>query len=328
MSKSTLIASNADTWVNCTGSVKLSQQFPAIDSGEGMSEARLEGKAFHEVAERILKAFTNQEHGLVSGPSVIGTLSRDNVVITAEIYDGALEYTNDVLKVANANGTLRDMQVETRVDLSSVYPNMYGYIDCWLLDPKANTLYVWDAKFGHRGVDAFENWQLITYAAGLIEHLQINGRADQYLNVSLRVAQPRSFRSGGPIDVWDCKASDLRPYINNLKAAAAEAHSDLATCKVGRQCDYCPARYACVTLQQVNYAGVDYVGNAEGVSLSSSSSRASPISCSRCCRSFCKQRRSRVRMGFMGVVLSRFPDPVRRWGFVSAKNRRDQTDRA
>src|SRR5690606_19069954 len=99
--------------------------------------------------------------------------------------------------VANINGTMRDMHIEEYIDLSCIYAGMYGYIDNWLLDTKANTLYVWDAKFGHRGVDAFENWQLITYVAGLLEQLSINGFVDQNLNVSLRVSQPRSFRSGG-----------------------------------------------------------------------------------------------------------------------------------
>ncbi|MGL4895139.1 MAG: DUF2800 domain-containing protein [Shewanella sp.] len=266
MTKSTLKASSADTWVNCTGSVKLALQFPAIESGEGVSEALLEGRAFHEVSERILNAYKSPGGELVSSGNIVGTLSRDNIVITDEMYDAALEYTNDVLRVANVNGTMREIHVEERVDLSSVYAGMYGYADCWLLDATANTLYIWDAKYGHRAVDAFENWQLIAYAAGLTE--RVNGAMDRDLNVSLRVSQPRSFRSGGTTQVWDCKASDLRGYINTLKSAAAEAYSDAATCKVGRQCDYCPARYACPALQQAAYGGADYVSAAEGVSLS------------------------------------------------------------
>lgn len=267
MNKSPLLASSADTWVNCTGSVKLSQQFPAIETGEGVSEARLEGRAFHEVAQRILESFKTPGAALVSSGNIVGTLSKDNIVITDEIYDAALEYVNDVLKVANINGTMRDIHIEEYIDLSCVYVGMYGYIDCWLLDAKANTLYVWDAKFGHRGVDAFENWQLITYVAGLLEQLNINGFVDQNLNVSLRVSQPRSFRSGGTTQVWDCKASDLRGYINTVKSAAVDSYGDAAVCKVGRQCDYCPARYACTALQQVAYSGVDYLSAAEGVSL-------------------------------------------------------------
>ena len=268
MSKSPLAAHNAATWVNCTGSVKLSQQFPAIESGEGVSESRLEGRACHEVAQRILNAFNQPSDGLISSVGVVGTLSKDNIVITDELYDAALEYANDVLRVANKNGTLRKLNVEQRVDLSCIYPGMYGFIDCWLFDESAGILYIWDAKFGHQAVDAFENWQLITYAAGLIEHLGISGRADQHITLSLRVSQPRSYRSGGPVDEWQCSASDIRGHINAVKAAAEEAYSDQAKCKVSNQCDYCPARYACDTLQQSGYGGADYVGNAEGVSLS------------------------------------------------------------
>jgi hypothetical protein len=267
MSKSTLLASGADTWVNCTGSVKLTQQFPAIESGEGTSEARLEGRAFHEVAQRILEAFKSPGGDLVSSGHVVGTLSKDGVMINDEIYDGALEYANDVLRIANNNGTLRDLHIEEKIDLSCIHVGMYGYIDCWLFDKAANTLYVWEGKFGHRKVDAFENWQLVTYAAGLIELIGINGHMDQNINVSLRVSQPRSFRSGGTTDTWDCKLSDLRGCINTVVAAAGESYSDAAKCKVGRQCEYCPARYACDTFQQAGYSAIDYIGNVEGVTL-------------------------------------------------------------
>src|SRR5690606_13167696 len=267
MNKSPLLASSADTWVNCTGSVKLSQQFPAIETGEGVSEARLEGRAFHEVAQRILESFKTPGAALVSSGNIVGTLSKDNIVITDEIYDAALEYVNDVLKVANINGTMRDMHIEEYIDLSCIYAGMYGYIDNWLLDAKANTLYVWDAKFGHRGVDAFENWQLVTYVAGLLEQLSINGFVDQNLNVSLRVSQPRSFRSGGTTQAWDCKASYLRSYIHTVKSAAVDSYSDAAVCKVGRHCGDSSARYACTALQQAAYSGVDYLSAAEGVSL-------------------------------------------------------------
>tara|TARA_R110000782_G_scaffold19035_4_gene51722 strand:+ start:196 stop:1389 length:1194 start_codon:yes stop_codon:yes gene_type:complete len=268
MIKSPLTAHSANTWVNCTGSVALSLQFPAIETGEGVSDARLEGRAFHTVAEKILTAFKTPNMALVSKFELVGTLSADNIVITDEIYDGALEYANDVLKVCNANGTMREMQIERRVDLECIYPGMYGYADCWLFDAKSNTLYVWDAKFGHKGVDAFENWQLITYVEGIMTALGVNGHTDQDLNLSLRVAQPRSFRSDGVIDVWDCKASELRGYVNTVKAAAAEAFSGEAKCKIGDQCGDCPARYACSTFQQFVYGGADYVGNVEGVSLS------------------------------------------------------------
>lgn len=267
MSKSTLLASGADTWVNCTGSVKLSQQFPAIESGEGTSEARLEGRAFHEVAQRILESFKAPGSELISSSHIVGTLSKDNIVITDEIYDGALEYSNDVLRICNINGTLRDLHIEEQIDLSCIYLGMYGYIDCWLFDKAAATLYVWEGKFGHRKVDAFENWQLITYVEGILRQLGINGHMDQNINVSMRVSQPRSFRSGGTTDMWDCKASELRGYINTVIAAANESYSDTAICKVGRQCEYCPARYACDTLQQASYGSLDYIGNVEGVTL-------------------------------------------------------------
>lgn len=267
MIKSSLLASSADTWVNCTGSVALALKYPVIESGDGVSEARLEGRAFHEVGQRILESFKTPGAELISSGHIVGTQSKDGIIITDEIYDCALEYANDVLRIANNNGTMRDLHIEEQIDLSCIYAGMYGYIDCWLFDKAANTLYVWEGKFGHRNVPAFENWQLISYVEGLCEHIGINGHMDQQIDVSMRVVQPRSYSSGGVTDTWDCKLSELRPYVNTLKAAAEDAHSPRAECRVGRQCDVCPARYACEALQQVAYSGVDYLSNTEGVTL-------------------------------------------------------------
>lgn len=264
MSKSPLIASNANTWVNCTGQVQLSLQYPAIESGDGVSEARLEGRAFHEVSQNILESFKKPSGKLVNRFETVGTLSKDGIVITDEIYDGALEYSTDVFKVCNSTGMLRYIQIEEHVDLSGVFPSMYGYVDCWLYDEQNHKLYVWDAKFGHRSVDAFENWQLITYVVGILESLGID---DDNLTISLRVAQPRSYKNTGCIDEWLCTLSELRVYIETVKSAAIEAYSDSATCKTGKQCLTCSARYACGELQQVSYTSMDYLQNVEGVSL-------------------------------------------------------------
>lgn len=269
MNKSSLLANEANTWVNCTGSVALALQHPEIESGDGTSEARLEGRAFHDVAKRILESFKSPGEELVSSGHIVGTQSPDGIIITDEIYDCALEYANDVLRVCNVNGTMREMRIEEYIDMSCIYAGMYGYVDCWLLDKAAMTLYVWEGKFGHRKVPAFENWQLIAYVAAILERLGIDGHMDQNLKVSMRVAQPRSYRSAGPVDEWVCKASDLRPYINTLKAAAEEAHSIDAQCRVGdaHHCGDCPARYACESLQQVAYSGADYLSNTQGVTL-------------------------------------------------------------
>lgn len=267
MNKSPLAPHGAGRWVHCTGSVKLSQQFPAIPT-EKQSEAALEGSAFHEVAEGILKGYKGDSEALMSRADIVDTLSKDNVLITDEIYDAALEYTNNVLKYCNKTGSLRALHVEDRIELDGITEDMYGYCDAWCYDTKSMTLVVWDAKFGHRRVEAFENWQLITYAFGILEKLKVNGHTDQAITVSLRVAQPRVFHRDGCVSVWDTNAADLHAYFNSLMGAAYEAYSDDAKCVTSNECYYCPARYACDTFRNSTMSGVDYVGDVTGVSLS------------------------------------------------------------
>lgn len=267
MNKSPLAPHGAGRWVHCTGSVKLSQQFPAIPT-EKQSEAALEGRAFHEVAEGILKGYKGDTEALMSRTDVVDTLSKDNILITDEIYDAAVEYTNDVLKFCNRTGSLRALHIEDRIELDDITEGMYGYCDAWCFDVKTMTLVVWDAKFGHRRVEAFENWQLITYAFGILERLKVNGHTDQAITVSLRVAQPRVFHHDGCVSVWDVNAADLRAYFNSLIGAAYEAYSDDAKCVTSNECYYCPARYACDTFRNSTMSGVDYVGDVTGVSLS------------------------------------------------------------
>ena len=268
MNKSPLAPHSAARWVGCTGSVKLSEQFPAVPT-EQQSESALEGRAFHEVGQRILESFKSGVEGeLVGRHELVGELSKDGVLITDEIYDAALEYSNDVLKFCNRTGSLRSLHVEQRIDLSSVYDEMYGYCDAWCFSESTGELVIWDAKYGHRSVEAFENWQLIAYAKGILEQLGINGHAEQHIKISLRVAQPRVYHRDGCVAVWDVTASDLRGYFNSLVAAADEAYSDNAKCVVSDQCYYCPARYACDVFRNSTMGLIDYVGDVTGSSLS------------------------------------------------------------
>lgn len=268
MNKSPLAPHNAATWVHCTGSVKLSQQFPRIETDKS-SESILEGRAFHEVAQRILESFKDGVEGeLVGRHQLIDTLSRDNVLITDEIYDAALEYANDVLKFCNSNGSLRALQIEQRIELDGIIDDMYGYCDAWCFSKSTGELVVWDAKYGHKRVEAFENWQLITYVMGILRYLGIDGHAEQHIKVSLRVAQPRVFHRDGCISRWDVTASDLRGYFNTLIEAANESYSDDAKCVTSESCFYCPARYACDAFRDNTMGLVDQVGNVTGSSLS------------------------------------------------------------
>lgn len=268
MNKSPLAPHNAATWVHCTGSVKLTQQFPRIET-EQSSESMLEGRAFHEVAQRILESFKSGVEGeLIGRHEIVDTMSKDNVLITDEIYDAALEYANDVLKFCNRNGSLQVLRVEQRIELDDIIEGMYGYCDAWCFSKSTGELVIWDAKYGHKRVEAFENWQLVTYAKGILDELDIDGHAEQTLKVSLRVAQPRVYHRDGCVSVWEVVASDLRGYFNTLISSANESYGDDAKCVTSESCFYCPARYACYAFRDNTMGLVDQVGEVTGSSLS------------------------------------------------------------
>lgn len=265
MAKSTLPPHAANTWVNCPGSVRLCAEFPALPNEE-RNQSQLDGRASHEVAAKILKSFQG-EGGLVTKPHVIGTISTDGVVIDDEIYDNALTYSNDVLRVCNELGAMRNMQVEQQVDMSWLLDGMYGVIDCNIWHPGTMSLYVWEYKYGHRYVSEFENWQLILYVATLLENLHINGALDQQITVHMRVCQPRCFDGDGPIREWVINAAELRGYINQLREAAEEAVDPDARCKTNEHCITCDARYGCRTLDQAASGAMEYINNASGTML-------------------------------------------------------------
>ncbi len=264
MNKSPLLIHDAGRWVNCTGSVSLIAKFPAIEDCDGVSEARLEGRAFHETAEKMLHLALD---GLGTQPNdFVGSMSSDGMVITDEIYEGARVYADDVLSVVLNDDTLDKLKIEQLVDTGNLSDDTYGYVDAWVFNPETMTLTMWEGKFGHTHVEVFENWQLLCYASGILESLSITGLTDQMINLDMRIVQPRCFTSEGIVRSWKCKASDIRPHVNTIEMAAAEALND-GQCEVGTWCRNCPARRACRTLQRVNYQYVDYQSNAEGVQL-------------------------------------------------------------
>ena len=78
--------SDAGVWMNCNGSFRAQQAYPPLDVEP--SQSRLEGRACHEVAQKL---FRNEPFG-----ELVGSLSKDGIVITDELFDAAREYFNEV----------------------------------------------------------------------------------------------------------------------------------------------------------------------------------------------------------------------------------------
>jgi hypothetical protein len=248
-----LAPSAAHRWVECPGSVMLQQAYPDEDD----IDAR-EGTASHFAGAEMLA-------DRVVG---VGQIAPNGVALTDEMIEAAEVYVEAVHKVAKRATALGDagVVVERRVDIPRVHPE-----HCWGT-PDVRTwvpgfvLHVLDYKYGHRIVEAFENWQLIAYAAGLLDepHVRdmVRQRGDQDITLALTVVQPRAPHVDGPIRTWQCRASDIRGHVNRMQMAGEAALVTDAPTRAGSWCRDCSARHACPTLQREAAAIAQDIGSA------------------------------------------------------------------
>jgi hypothetical protein len=210
------------------------------------SESAKEGTAAHWVFERHFAGKTTLE----------GWLAPNGAAVTAEMLDGAELMAAEL----PTDAAPFPPHIEQRVDCSRIHADCWGTPDVWYYDKDAGVLNITDYKFGHRHVPVFENWQLITYAAGILDHLGINGFTEQSVTVEFTVVQPRDFHADGPVRTWRVAASALRGYFNKLGNAAAEAMGKEARLVPSPEaCRDCKARHTCVAAQTEAAGALDTV---------------------------------------------------------------------
>lgn len=232
---SILAPSSAARWVVCAGSVMLEAMYPESDEDK---VAAAEGTAAHWAGSEMLAG------RLVD----VGQVAPNDIVLTEEMIDAAELYV-EAVDAALAGRSRNYLHIEEKIEIPSVNVLNWGTSDLWFYFDAERLLNVVDFKFGHGFVDEFENWQLIDYAAGILDSLGIDGLDDQAVRVNLTVVQPRSYHRNGPVRTWSVLASDLRPYINKLRNAAEAALMTGAKCKPNPECLHCKARHACEALQ-------------------------------------------------------------------------------
>lgn len=153
-------------------------------------------------------------------------------------------------------------KIETPVPIRRIHmTKCWGTPDAWQWSPETRILRVADYKYGHAFVDEFENWQLLAYAAGLVDLVGIDDR-DTDVRLQLTVVQPR-FYGGEPIRTWSISLPELWPYLERMQEAVREAETPGARTTSGTHCVYCPARATCKTLQKTIANAVDFAERAD-----------------------------------------------------------------
>lgn len=218
--------SGSSAWVHCSMWPYMNQSYP-----EDSTPASMEGEAAHWAGAELI----------ADNQVVVGQVAPNGYVLDDEMIQGATLYAETV------NSIEGDLFVERTIRMPYIHEHCWGTPDVYAVSNGGFKLTILDFKYGHGHVDVFENWQLITYSAGLTGVL--NGLDDQHTEVEFIIVQPRSYQTGGPVRRWTVRASDLRPYYNKLRAAAEKIFAGSPTATVGKHCTHCPGRHACNALQ-------------------------------------------------------------------------------
>ena len=253
MSHSILAPSSADVWFECAGSVLMSAMFPEAETDETR-----EGTAAHWVAAAILREWKDAGTSApIMHSQYLGQPDPAGTIITNAMLEGAEMYAREIAFVCDEYGW-GYLHIEDMVAAPQVHEQSYGTCDAWAYFPQVIRLHIWDFKFGHLDVPAFENKQLLNYYAGISNELGGNFNEPEAV-VVMQAVQPRCFTHNGPIKEWEVSATDLRGWVNQLNAAAHAALGPDPLTTSGKQCRYCPARHGCKSARDAAMAGVDYI---------------------------------------------------------------------
>lgn len=214
--------SSAGRWVNCPASVSLK----AGNGNSTGSTASLEGEASHFAAAEMLQGRQPQP----------GQFAENLQVLTEEMIDCAAMYVRKIRDDSLDSGV--GFSIEKRINCPMVHPESFGTPDAYGYDSSGKMLYIYDYKYGYLSIEAFENWQCVNYAAGLL--------TPDVTHVIITIVQPRAIHPDGHIRTWKVSRDDLMPYIARLNMMARVAMNPAEQyIKSGDHCRYCESLTTC-----------------------------------------------------------------------------------
>lgn len=242
-----LALSLAPVWGQCSLAPSMAAAFPNQDTIESR-----EGTAVHWWCEQSLLGHT-------PGPQ-----APNGVILTDEMREAGSLYVLDVQQAVSKYQAIGPTVwgVERHVKAARIHPeHCAGTVDAFLYCATARTLITWNYKHGHKEVNEFEDLQEVGYVSGLLDHLNIDGHAEQSLQVQIRIVQPRCYTARGPVRTWHIMAPNLRPLWNRLAHQAEQATTHPVGTS-GAHCFYCAGRHACEAARNAAMSALDYVGGS------------------------------------------------------------------
>lgn len=243
--------------VPCPGSVKMQELVPVVPD----TDEELEGQAAHLVAMGVA---SRKWEPKVGDKFIYANRTWE---IDDDMMDGAIMYAGEAQFLGTG-------QFEEPVSAKSVIPECWGTPDYWRVydyfenetGARGVQLKVVDYKYGYRHVEVFENPQLIAYALGVQERLQLPWETP----VCLTIVQPRAFHHEGPVREWrvldnrPLTLADLYRYcVVYIVPSVMEALSENPRTISGHHCIDCRAKGNCPTYRRSISNILTYAGKAE-----------------------------------------------------------------
>lgn len=217
-------ASSAERWMNCAGSIQLSEDAPPKIS----SAAADEGTTAHELMEfalesnikDVVKFFENED---------------DKYDLEMRLYiQNFVDFVRSELKPGF------DLLVEQKIHLDFLHPTeAFGTVDVAVIE-HFGTLHIIDLKYGKKRVDPKDNAQMIYYALGIAHPAGYD-----FEQIKTTIYQPRAGLD--PIKTHTFSPDVLKVWKDKFSKAidAAEAPGAKAKLTEGAWCFFCPAKIIC-----------------------------------------------------------------------------------
>ena len=234
---SILGASASGRWMNCPGSIALTE---ALGNPDTTTPYAAEGTVAHEVAEMSLRS------GL--DPLVYVGKKIDGIKVTKEMALAVGVYVDKVRSMSESLGVEPMLEVQFSLDKLDPSPPvpMFGTCDCALPDLKRRHLHILDYKHGQGVVvEATNNPQLLTYALGAV--LEIGKRFDF---ITIWIIQPRASHPDGTVREFTVDWDSLVEFRHLLLSKAHACFDENAPLCVGDWCRFCPASPVCTKQQE------------------------------------------------------------------------------
>lgn len=202
----------------CLGSVGLVAALGAINAPE--TDSAREGTAAHYTAECLLRGETPP----ASAPN--------GVTIDADMREHAAAYAATVPMGDHVGVELAcNWWLHPKIEIACK-------VDAYWID--GDTLHIRDFKYGWRIVEPEGNWQLISYAIGVIRKLNLAPS-----RICMGIYQPRPFHLYGPLRTWTVTLGELIALHDDLLMSlqplveVTPISPDILS--TGEHCEYCPA---------------------------------------------------------------------------------------